>query len=226
LKDVGSVSQAVATLLEPQTSLVLSDDDDDLDLTESVFGPISLSEELHNLQKNFDSQKEKLKVDEEDIMNDAMTYYKDSDFDPKKRLRIVYNGQPAADTGGVVRHFYTQLLLTITDTFFQGEEYRTPIYNSDTVACGLMKLVGTIIVHSILQGGPGLPVFSPGIYYYLAKGDGKEVMESLSVDDCSLEMKDVILKVIIITIIKKWRSRGDRLLFFVKTKEVQSSRVA
>ncbi|XP_028516404.1 uncharacterized protein LOC114575542 [Exaiptasia diaphana] len=195
LKEAGSVTQAIMTLLQPKTSLMISSDDD-LDLSESAFGPPSLSEEIYNLQKNFDiGQKEKLKVDEEDILNDAMTYYKDSDFNPSKRLRIVYNGQPAADTGGVVLHFYTQLLIAITGTFFQGDEYRMPIYNSETVACGLMKLVGTIIVHSILQGGPGFPVFSPGIYYYLAKGDVKEAMEVLSVDDCSLETRHIISKI-------------------------------
>ena len=52
-----------------------------------------------------------------------------------------------------MHHFYTQLPTVITDRFFQGEEYCTPIYNSDTAASGLMKFVGTIIVHSILQGG-------------------------------------------------------------------------
>ena len=44
-----------------------------------------------------------------------------------------------------------------------------------------MKFGGTIIVHSILQGGPVLPVFSPGIYYCLAKGNVEEAMESLTV---------------------------------------------
>lgn len=196
LKVQGTLRQAVTTLLQSKTSLELSDDDSDL--MDSVFeGPRSLSEELHDLPKNFDNgQKEKLKVDEEDLLNDAMTYYKDSDFNPSKRLRIVYTGQAAADTGGVVRHFYTQLLTGITETFFQGKEYCSPIYNSDTVASGLMKLVGTIIVHSILQGGPGLPVFSPGIYYYLATGNVEEAIDGLAVIDCSLEMRDFISKVI------------------------------
>ncbi|XP_067021949.1 G2/M phase-specific E3 ubiquitin-protein ligase-like [Acropora muricata] len=156
----------------------------------------SLCDELHDLQKNFDNgPKEKLKVDEEDLLNDAITYYKDPDFNPSKRLRIVYTGQPADDTDGVVHHSYTKLFTVITDTFFQGEEYRSPIYNGATAASGLIKFVGTIIVHSILQGGPGFPVFSPGIYYYLAKGNVEEAMESLTVIDCSLEMRDFISKI-------------------------------
>lgn len=136
-----------------------------------------------------------MKVDEQDLLNDAITYYKDPDFNPSKRLQIVYSGQPAADTGGVVHHFYTQLFTVIIDTFFQEEQYRSPNYNSDTIASGIMKLVGTIIVHSILQGGTGLPVFSQGIYYYLTKGNAEEAMESLTVIDCSLEMRDFIFKV-------------------------------
>lgn len=58
-----------------------------------------------------------------------------------------------------------------------------------------MKLVGTIIVHSVLQGGPGFPVFSPGVYNYLAKGDLNEVMEGVTIKDCSYQMEHFITKV-------------------------------
>ena len=205
LKVQGSVDRAAMALLNPCTSTLSSDDESDL--MDSAFDtpdnphpdpgkPRTLREELNDLQKNFDhGPKEKLRVDEEDLLNDAITYYKDSNFNPAKKLRIVYTNQPAADTGGVVRQFYTQLLAAITDSFFQGQEYRSPIYNSDTVASGLMKLVGTIIVHSILQGGPGVPIFSPGIYYYLAKGNVEEALKGLTLTDCSLQMKHVIEKV-------------------------------
>lgn len=190
LKVQGSVDKAVMALLNPCRSTFSSDDE--AELMDSAFdtpdsprpgpgNPRSLREELNDLQKNFDhGPKLKLRVDEEDLLNDAITYYKDSDFNPAKKLRIVYTNQ---------------LLAAITDSFFQGKEYRSPIYNSDTVASGLMKLVGTIIVHSILQGGPGVPIFSPGIYYYLAKGDVEEALKGLTVTDCSLQMKHVIEKV-------------------------------
>ena len=51
-----------------------------------------------------------------------------------------------------------------------------------------MKMVGTIIVHSVLQGGPGFPV-------YLAKGDLNEVMEGVTIKDCSYQMEHFITKV-------------------------------
>jgi len=192
----------VAALVQPSQCDV---SDDDLEMMTSIFEkpdstscktPRTLKEELEELQKMFDiGSKEKLKVDEDDILNNAITYYKSSDFNPSKRLRVVYQGQPACDTGGVVRQFFTQLLKAIFNAFFQGCEYRSPIHNCDTAASGIMRIVGTIIVHSILHGGPGLPVFSPAVYYYLTKGNPEEAMEGLSVIDCSLQMADFIKKV-------------------------------
>ena len=189
--------------LLPTTDNTVTDDDDANDLMNSPFEPLGtccdtqdLNAELRDLQKNCSSdQREKLKIDEEDLLNDAMAYYKDQDFDPRKKLRIVYSGQPAADTGGVIRQFYTQLLKVIADTFFQGDTYRSPVYNCDMVASGVMKLVGTIIVHSVLQGRPGFPIFSPGVYNYLAKGKLNEVMEEITIKDCSSHMEHFITKV-------------------------------
>ena len=55
--------------------------------------------------------------------------------------------------------------------FFQGTNYKSPVYNADTVASGMMKYIETIIVHSILLGAPGFPMFSPSVYRYVATGD-------------------------------------------------------
>jgi len=151
---------------------------------------------LKELQKGLSTQKEKLKVDEEDLFNDAMAYYKDPSFDPTKRLRVLYTGQPAVDTGGVTRHFFSQLLQVISQMFFQGTNYKSPIYNADIVASGMMKYIGTIIVHSILQGGPDFPVFSPSVYRYLATGDVDTAMDSLNYGDCSEPVKNFIDKVL------------------------------
>ena len=38
---------------------------------------------------------------------DALAYYKESKFDAKKKLHVMYKGQPPADTGGVTHQFYT-----------------------------------------------------------------------------------------------------------------------
>ncbi len=112
----------------------------------------------------------KLKVDQEDLLNDAMTFYKDPDFDPRKEISQL-----------VTRKFFTQLLGMVSDEFFQGDEYKQPIYNSNMVACGIIKLCGKIIVHSILLGGPGLPIFSPGLYDYLVTGDVNTAVQTIHI---------------------------------------------
>ena len=131
-------------------------------------------------------------MDEDDILNDALAYYKDSKFDARKKLHVVYKGQPAADAGGVTHQFYTQLLQEISQQFFQGDTFKTPIYNSNMVVSGIMKLVGTVITHSILQGGPGFPVFSPSVYHYLATGDFDAAVQKISVNDCTVATKHFI----------------------------------
>lgn len=71
----------------------------------------------------------------------------------------VYKGQPAADTGGVLRHFFTDLLQKLSDTYHTGTSCKVPLYNTNILICGLMKMIGTVIVYSVVQGGPGSPSF-------------------------------------------------------------------
>ena len=108
----------------------------------------------------------------------------------------MFKSQPAADTGGVLRQFFTQPLKEISELFFYGEKSRRPIYNSDIVSSGMMKLIGTIIVHSILLAGLGFPVFSRSVYRYLATGKTDEVVQNMTVDDCSAPVRSFIEKVI------------------------------
>lgn len=58
-----------------------------------------------------------------------------------------------------------------------------------------MKLIGTIIFHSILQGGPGFPVFTSYMYQYLTSDDMDIAISKLSIDDCSEQMKDFVMRI-------------------------------
>ena len=104
----------------------------------------------------------------------------------------MFKNQPAADKEGVLRQFFTQLLKEICELFFLGEKSRHPIYNPDIVSSGMMKLVGTIIVHSMLLAGRGFPVFSRSLYRYLATGKTDQVIQNMTVDDCSVPVRNFI----------------------------------
>ena len=195
----GTVDKAALSLSAIASSQVsISDDDEDDEIISSI--PLlpqetSLSSILKGLEEGLSKEKEKLRVEEEDLFNDALCYYKDPNFDEKKRLRIVYQGQPAVDTGGVTRQFFTKLLSIISEMFFEGCVYKSPIYNADVVASGMMKYIGTIIVHSILQGGPAFPVFSPSVYEYLSTGDFELAMKTANIGECSAHMNHFINQV-------------------------------
>ena len=188
----GTLNKGALSLSRISNDGEISDDESDV-LTPSP--DVSLKNILSDLRSNFSAEKEKLKIDEEDLFNDAITYYKDPSFDSKKRLRIMYRGQPAADTGGVSKQFFTQLLENVCETFFKGEVSKIPIYNAYVVASGMMQLIGTIIVHSILHGGPGFPVFSRSVYRYLITGNIEQAMQEITVDDCSMAVRYLINKV-------------------------------
>lgn len=159
------------TTLALSTATTNESSDTESDLMQPTFLPrksdvLTLRDILNKLQSSFGPDKEKVKADEDDVLNDALAYYKEGNFDAKKRLGVIYKGQPAADTGGVTWQFYTQLVEVISQQLFRGDTFKIPIYNSNMVVSAIMKLVGTIIVLSILQGGPGLPVFCPSVYLY------------------------------------------------------------
>ena len=84
------------------------------------------------------SDQEKLRVDEEDIIADAVAFYKGPDFDPKAGVRGVYSGQPASDTRGVSRHFFSDLLHRLSQIYFSGESRKVPLYNTDILISGLI----------------------------------------------------------------------------------------
>jgi len=48
------------------------------------------------------------------------------DFDSPKKLRIVFKNQPTADTGGMLRQFFTQVLKEISELFFLGTNQEAP----------------------------------------------------------------------------------------------------
>ena len=50
----------------------------------------------------------KLAVDEEDRWEDSIAFYKSNRFDAHHPVRVRLSGQPAVDTGGVRRHFFSK----------------------------------------------------------------------------------------------------------------------
>ena len=143
-------------------------------------------------------------IDEDNLLMQALQIYKNSTFDPSRPLSITFDKQPAVDTGGPKREFYTQLFYSIATSdgsvlpvMFEGEEGRLlPSYNSSVVYSGMMRVVGKIIAHSIVQCGVGFPYLSPVCYWYLITGDvSKAISYGNTADVRDIEYAELIHKV-------------------------------
>ena len=119
-------------------------------------------------------------------------------------LTISFENQPAVDTGGPKREFYAQLFHGIVTSdgsvvplMFEGAEGRLmPSYNSSVVYTGMMKIMGKIIAHSIVQCGVGFPYLSPVCYWYLITGDVSKAISYGNTEDVrDIEYADLIHKV-------------------------------
>lgn len=67
---------------------------------------------------------------------------------------------------------------------FQGPQDRLQFnYNQIALTCGMPKMLGTIIAHSLCQNGPGFPYLSPCQYYYIATGDVTRAIAYATIHD-------------------------------------------
>ena len=79
-----------------------------------------MPERLNYVSSTFLDEKEKLKVELEDILNDSFVYYKDPSFDPRRKLQTQIKGRLAANIGGVARQYLTVLMEVICEKYFEG----------------------------------------------------------------------------------------------------------
>ena len=50
---------------------------------------------------------------------------------------------------------------------------------------GVFEVLGKMVAHSMIQGGPGFPYLSPVVYWYVATGDLQQGIARASVLDIS-----------------------------------------
>ena len=128
----------------------------------------------------------KLKIDREDIVMDFFHHYKSPEFNEVVPIKVQIKGEPAIDTGGVLRQAFTDVFHEIAGgesylRLFTGHNQRlTPIYNSEHILTGVFEVLGKLIAHSLIQGGPGFPFLAPGIYWYISTGDLSEAVARAS----------------------------------------------
>eukprot|EP00112_Aurelia_sp_Birch-Aquarium-sp1_P003804 Seg143.7 transcript_id=Seg143.7/GoldUCD/mRNA.D3Y31 product="hypothetical protein" protein_id=Seg143.7/GoldUCD/D3Y31 len=69
----------------------------------------SLESALTYVKSKLGDMKECLRVSPDNALDNALAYYKSSDFQPNIKLAFQYKGQAAIDTDGVLRQFYSDV---------------------------------------------------------------------------------------------------------------------
>lgn len=143
----------------------------------------------------------KMKIDEDDLIADAIAMYKMEKFSLKQPIRVVFSGQPAVDAGGVRRQFFFDTLEKFAFSkdlnLFDGLPTRLhPRPNPQALLSGLFKVLGRIVGHAILLESLGFPYLAPCLYWYFATSSEQIAAGYISVtDDVGIATKDVVQKV-------------------------------
>lgn len=144
----------------------------------------------------------KYSIDSTDVWADLVAHYKRPMVNLHSQVRITLDngGQPAVDTGGVRRQMYTHAFMDFArNKFFKLFEgpanYLRPRCTAEVRSSGLLKILGTMIAHSICQDGIGFPYFSPTCFWYIIGGETKALQFACVEDlpgDSALVVKQVL----------------------------------
>lgn len=106
-------------------------------------------------------------------------------------MSVTVKGQPAIDIEGVLRQVFTEVFLSLSRNegvkhIFIGDAFRkVPVFSNELVVNRFFEVLGQMIVHSLVQGGPGFPFLAPPIYWYLATGDLQAAITRATCGDVS-----------------------------------------
>lgn len=140
----------------------------------------------------------KIEVQSQDLWSDMVCLYKDK-LDFKKKLRISLDNQPAIDTGGVRRQVYT----SVFTQFATNEHFRLfdgpnnclrPACTADARSSGLLKILGSMVAHSVCQDGVGFPYLSQTCYAYVAGGE-ERALKFATLEDLPMDSAGFISQV-------------------------------
>ena len=130
----------------------------------------------------------RLKVEQDHVLEEAMCFYKHSDFEPNLKLRVTYDGQAGIDAGGLSRQFFTDLLLAAStgangiQALLEGWNGQKLIaYNPTICSCDLIETFGKIVAHSVVQTSLGLSCLAYAIYYYICTGKIESAVPYLTI---------------------------------------------
>ena len=140
--------------------------------------------------------------DEEDWVEAAFCFYKQSKLNKSASVPISVRGQPAVDTGGLRRQFFSVIFNQMVSSsampstnIFEGPPNRLlPAFKASLLSSGMLKTAGTMIAHSPLLDAQRFPFLADYCYYYIA-GCYDISVTCITEEDIGIRVKSVINEV-------------------------------
>lgn len=141
----------------------------------------SLLQQLASVEVNTDQICD-LEVSRDKLWRQAASFYKNSAHARErlhKSLSIEFTGEDGVDGGALKNDFFELLMAEINERLFEGTSTRR-LLKKDWGLEGLFTLAGgTMVAHSLIQGGPGLPILCPSIYHFMVSLDRESAIHHL-----------------------------------------------
>ena len=105
------------------------------------------------------------------MWQDACRAFSAPTFKLSRGIRVNFIGERGVDGGGPRREFYRLLIEAICTTsgLLEGsDENKIPLHNCAALKAKTFVLLGVMAGMSMVDGGPGLPVFAAPVFHYIA----------------------------------------------------------
>ena len=152
---------------------------------------------LAEMSKRLDGHCNTITVSQESILSDGVAYYKKPSLDMTCPIMLKYKDMPAMDAGGPGRQFFCDLLKEMKElSILEGPPTRLyPVYSSAVQASEMLRILGRVIVHSLLHEGPGFPFLNHFVFWYLVSGSADVAVNYVLVSDLHQPVAEMINKV-------------------------------
>lgn len=142
-----------------------------------------------------------------DFANDVLEVYKKPISKLCSPFSVKFENETSVGSGRI-REFFSLLMSMIVNGFplegedkpltlvFKGEaDHKVPVANSLLRRTGFYKLIGRMIAHSFLHGGPLIFGISQAIVDYILAEDNEEISSLEAVDIPDIDLRDTLIEV-------------------------------
>ena len=105
------------------------------------------------------------------LWQDANRAFSASVFNVSRGIRVNFIGESGVDGGGPRREFYRLLVEAVCTAsgLLEGSDgNKIPLHNCAALRARKFFLLGIMAGMSMIDGGPGLPVFAAPVFHYIA----------------------------------------------------------